>query len=139
MNKDNCCFDYVFTSSGCKGACKIHDIGTQCGTTVTNITAKTIIDFNTKVNQQNQQKYQKPLRQLVVVPSTADGFQDDPDGYVEPDPYKNHRAAFVHSKVTARRIPPYLNIFIHEHHITPYMQKVNLMTKIQYFVVPGFG
>ena len=96
-----------------------HDIGAQCGTTATNITAKTIIDFNAKVNQQKQQKSQKSLRQLVVVPSTADAFPDDLDGYDEPDPYKNHPAAFVPSKVQARRIPPYLNIFIHEHHITP--------------------
>ena len=66
---------------------------------------------------------------MVVVLSTADGFPGDIDGYVEPDPYKNHPAAFVPSKVPARRIPPYLNIFIPEHHITPHMQKVNLMSK----------
>ena len=45
------------------------------------------------------------------------------------DPYQNHPAAFVPSKVPARRIPPYLNIFIHKHHITPHMQMVNLMSK----------
>ena len=26
MNKDNCCFDYVCTCSGCKRAWKRHDI-----------------------------------------------------------------------------------------------------------------
>ena len=25
MNKDNCCFNYVCTGSGCKQACKRHD------------------------------------------------------------------------------------------------------------------
>ena len=103
-------------------------IGNLYGATATSITAKNVIDFNAKVNQQNQQKSQKSLRQLVVVPSTADGFPDDLDGYVEPDPYKNDPVAFVSSKVPARRIP-YLNIFIHEHHITPHMQKVSLMSK----------
>ena len=133
MNKDNCCFDYVCTSSGCKQTCKRHDIGAQCGATATNITAKIIIDsdirINAKVNQENQQKSPKSLRQLLVVPSTADGFPDDLDGYVEPDPYKNHPVAFVPSKLPARRIPPYMIIFIHEHHITPHMKKVNLMSK----------
>ena len=65
----------------------------------------------------------------MVVPSTADGFPDDLDGYVKPNPYKNHPAAFVPNKVPASRIPPYINIFIHEHHIIPHMQKVNLMSK----------
>ena len=65
----------------------------------------------------------------MVVPSTADGFPDDLDGYVEPNLYKNHPPAFEPSKVPARRIPPYMKIFIHEHHITPQMQKVNLMSK----------
>ena len=64
----------------------------------------------------------------MVVPNAADGFPDDLDGYVEPYPYKNHPAAFVPSKVPAR-IPPYMNILIHEHHITPHMDKVNLMSK----------
>ena len=44
------------------------------GTTATNKTAKIITDSGIKVNQQNQKKSQKPLRQLVVVPSPADGF-----------------------------------------------------------------
>ena len=66
----------------------------------------------------------------MVVSSTADGFPDDLDGYVEPDHYKNHPAAFVPSKVPARRIPPFMNILIHEHHITPHMRKVNMMSKL---------
>ena len=65
----------------------------------------------------------------MVVPNATDGFPDDLDGYVEPDPYKNYPAAFVPSKVPARRILPYINIFIHEHHITPHVQMVNLMSK----------
>ena len=65
----------------------------------------------------------------MVVCSPADGFPDALDGYVEPDLYKNHPAAFVPSKVPNRRIPPYMNIFIHEHHITPHLQKVNLMSR----------
>ena len=108
MNKDNCCFDYVYTCSDCKQACKRHNIGTQCGATVTNKTAKIITDSCAKVNQQNQQKSQKPLRQLVVVPSPADGLSDDLDG-MGLAPYQNHPAAFVSSKVTTRRIPPYTN------------------------------
>ena len=70
----------------------------------------------------------------MVVPNAADGFLDDLDGYVEPDPYKNHPAAFVPSKVPARRIPRYMNILIHEHHITPHMHKVNLISKFN--IVP---
>ena len=66
----------------------------------------------------------------MVVSSTADGFPDDLDGYVESDHYKNHPAAFVLSKGPARRIPPYMNILIHEHHITPHMIKVNMMSKL---------
>ena len=65
----------------------------------------------------------------MVVLSPADGFPDDLDGYVEPDPYKNHPAAFVPNKVPTRRTSPYMNIFIHEHHITPYTKKVNLMSR----------
>ena len=57
------------------------------------------------------------------------GYLDDLDGYVEPDLYKNHPAVFVPCKVPNRRTPPYMNIFIHEHHITPHMKKVNLMSK----------
>ena len=107
MNKDNCCSDYVCTCSGCKQACKRHDIGAQCGATVANKTAKFITDIEIIANQQNQQK---PLKQLEVVPNPVD---------VEPDPYKGHPAAFVPSKAPKRRIPPFMNIRIQEHHITP--------------------
>ena len=51
---------------------------------------KITTDSGAKVNQQNQQKSQKPLRQLVVVPSPADGFPDNLDGYVESGLYRNH-------------------------------------------------
>ena len=61
----------------------------------------------------------------MVVPNVADYL----DGCVEPDLYRNHPAAFVPSKVPNRRTPPYMNILIHEHHITPHMRKVNLMAK----------
>ena len=87
-----------------------------------NIVAKIIIDTSAK---QNQPKFQKSLKQLVVVPNAA----DDLDGYVEPDLYRNHPAAFVLSKVPNRRTPPYMNILIHKHHITLHMQKVNLIAK----------
>ena len=63
----------------------------------------------------------------MVVPSPADGFPDDLEGYVEQDPYQNHWAAVVSSKVPNRRIFPY--ICIQEYHITPHMIKVNLMAK----------
>ena len=43
-------------------------------------------------------KFSKTLRQLEVVSSTGDGFPDDLEGYVEPDPYQNQPAAFVPSK-----------------------------------------
>ena len=94
--------------------------------TATNKTAKIITDSDAK---ENQPKLQKPLRHLVVVPSPADGFLDDLDGYVEPDPYKNHPAVFVSSKVPTIRKPPYMNIFIHKHHITSHMKKGSLMSK----------
>ena len=71
----------------------------------------------------------------MVVSSTADGFPDDLDGYVEPDHYKNHPSAFVPSKVPVRRIPPFMNILIHEHHITPHMRKVNMMSKLNTLLV----
>ena len=116
LNKDNYCSDYVCTGSGCKWSCKRHDIGAQCGATVTNITAKFINDTNARQN------LQKTLKQLVVVSNAADGL----DGCVEPDLYRNHPAAFVPSKVPNRRTPPYINILIHEHHITPHVKKVNL-------------
>ena len=66
----------------------------------------------------------------MVVSSTADGFPDDLDGYVESDHYKNLPAKFVPSKLPARRIPPFMNILIHKHHITPHMRKVNIMSKL---------
>ena len=112
MNNYKCCSSYVCAGNGCKQACKRHDIGTQCGTTATNIKAKTIKDNQVKDNQQNQQNSQKYLRQLEVVSSTADGFPDDLEGYVELDPYKNQPAAFVPSKVPNRRRPPFMNICI---------------------------
>ena len=110
MNNYNCCSSYVCAGSGCKQSCKRHDIGTHCGATATTITAKTIKDNQVKGNQQNQQNSQKTLRQLEVVFSTADGFPDDLEGYVEPDPYQNQPAAFVPSKVPNIRTPPYMNI-----------------------------
>ena len=69
-------------------------------------------------SQQNQQKF---IRQLQVVPSPAEVCQNDPVGY---------QAAFVPSKVPRWRRPPYLNILIPEHHITPHMIKVNVMAKL---------
>ena len=61
--------------------------------------------------------------QLEVVPSPAEVCQNDPDGY--------QAAAFVPSKVPRWRSPPYLNILIPEHHITPHMIKVNVMAKLK--------
>ena len=98
------------------------NVGTQQQT----ITAKVIIDNPSK---ENQQKSQKLIKQLVVVPNAGDGFPYNLDGYVEPDLYKNHPAAFLPSQVTARRILPYMNILIHECHITLYVHKVILMSK----------
>ena len=89
-------------------------------------TAKFNIDTNVS---QNLPKSPKSLKQLVVVSNTEDGFPDDPDGYVEPDHYKNH-PAFVPSKVPARRVPPFINLFIHEYYITPHIRKVNMMSKL---------
>ena len=102
LNKDICCSDYVCTGSGCKQSCKRHNIGTQCGTTATNITVKFISDTNAS---QNQPKLPKSLKKLVVVSNAA----DDIDGCVEPDLYRNHPAAFVPSKV------PNKDTTIHEH------------------------
>ena len=99
-------------------------------------TAQTTRNFETKSNQQNRQESQKTLRQLEVVSSPANQqvnssieFPDDLEGYVEPDPYQNQPAAFVPSKVPRWRTPPYMNILIQEHHITPHMIKVILMAK----------
>ena len=118
LNKDICYSNYVCTCSGCKQSCKRHDIGAQCGATATNITAKIIIDTSAR---QSQPKPTKSLKQLVVVSNVA----DDLDGCVEPDLYRNIPAEFVPSKVPNRRTPPYMNILIHEHHITAHMKKVN--------------
>ena len=70
-------------------------------------TAEIIVDTGIKINQQ---KSQKSLRQLEVVPNPPDGFPDDLDGYFESDLYKNHPAAFVSSRVPNRRTPAYINI-----------------------------
>ena len=59
---------------------------------------------------------------MEVVSSSAEVCQNDPDGY--------QPAAFVPSKVTRWRKPPYLNILIPEHHITSHMIKVNAMAKL---------
>ena len=72
-------------------------------------------------SQQNQQNQKKIIRQLEVVPSPAEVCQNDPVGY--------QAAAFVPSKVPRWRRPPYLDILIPEHHITPHMIKVNVMAK----------
>ena len=119
MNNYKCCVPYVCASSSCKWACKRHNIGAQCGATATNIVAQTTRNFDAKIHQQNSQK---SLRQWEVVSSIA-------EGYVEPDPYQNQPAAFVPSQVPNRRTPPFMNICIQEHHITPHMIKVNLMAK----------
>ena len=103
MNNSKCCIPYVCASSGHKWACERHDIGTQCGATATNIAAQTIKNFDAN---SNQQKFQKTLRQLEVVSSAADGYQNQP-------------AAFVPSKVSRWKTPPYMKILIPEHYITP--------------------
>ena len=103
----------------CKQSCERHDIGTQCGATATNTTAQTTKNSDANSNQQNQKKFSKK-RQLEVVSSPADGYQNQP---AQP-------AAFVPSKVPRWRTPPYLNILIPEHHITPHMIKVNAMAKL---------
>ena len=70
----------------------------------------------------------------MVVTNPADEFPADLQNYVEPDPYKHHPAAFVPSKVPRWRTPPHMNILIQEHHITPHMIKVNLMSKFNTLV-----
>ena len=42
---------------------------------------------------------------------------------------KNHGHNATPSKDPNRRIPPCMNILIHEHDSTPHMKKVNLMAK----------
>ena len=138
MNNFKSCVPCVCTSSGRKRVCKEHDIGTQCGATATNTATETVGNFDAiniqqnqqnqqsslqnQQKQQNQQNSQKFIRQLEVVPSPAEVCQNDPDGY--------QAAAFVPSKVPRWRRPPYLNILIPEHHITPHMIKVNVMAKL---------
>ena len=121
MNKSKSCIPYVCMGSGHKWVSKRHDIGAQCRDTATNIGQKTE-NFDTTNNQQNQQNSQKLLRQLEVVSSPAAEGQNNPDGY--------QPAAFVPSKVPRWRTPPFLNIIIPEHHITPHMIKVNVMAKL---------
>ena len=128
MNNFKSCIPCVCTGSGRKRVCKEHNIGTQCGATATNTATETVENFDaTNIqqklqNQPNQQNSKKLIRQLEVVPSPAEVCQNDPGGY--------QAAAFVPSKVPRWRRPPYLNILIPEHHITPHMIKVNVMAKL---------
>ena len=66
---------------------------------------------------------------MVVPTIAADGFPEDLETYVEPDPYRGQPAALVPSKVPKRRTPPFMNILVEEHHITPHMQKVHVMSR----------
>ena len=134
MNTIKSCVPCVCTGSGHRRVCEEHNIGAQCGATTTNTATETVepsgaksIQKNLKnqlniltklISQQNQQKF---IRQLEVVPSPAEVCQNDPVGY---------QAAFVPSKVPRWKRPPYLNILIPEHHITPHMIKVNVMAKL---------
>ena len=135
MNTFKSCVPCVCTSSGRKRVCEEHNIGTQCGATTTNTATETVEHSDAKSIQKNlqnqlniltklksQQNQQKFIRQLEVVPSPAEVCQNDPVGY--------QAAAFVPSKVPRWRRPPYLNILIPEHHITPHMIKVNVMAKL---------
>ena len=119
MNNFKNCIPCVCTGSGHKQVCERHDVGTQCGATATNTAAQTTENIGASNNQQNSQKL---LRQLEVGPSPAAEGQNNPDGY--------QPAAFVPSKVPRWRKPPFLNILIPEHHITPHMIKVNVMAKL---------
>ena len=94
--------------------------------TATNTATNTGENIDATNIQENQQNSQKPLRQLEVVSSSAEVCQNDPDGY--------QAAAFVPSKVPRWRRSPYPNNLIPEHHITPHMIKVNVMTKLN--IVP---
>ena len=122
MNNFKSCVPCVCTGSGCKWVCERHNICAQCGATATNTATRTVENIDATNIQHNQQNSQKPLRQLEVVPSLAEVCQNDPDGY--------QAAAFVPSKEPRWRKPPYLNILIPEHHITPHMIKVNVMAKL---------
>ena len=140
MNTIKSCVPCVCTGSGRRRVCEEHNIGTQCGATTTNTATETVEHSDAKSiqenlqnqknqlnilkklkNQKNQQNQQNFIRQLEVVPSPAEVCQNDPVGY--------QAAAFVPSKVPRWRRPPYLNILIPEHHITPHMIKVNVMAK----------
>ena len=135
MNNFKSCIPCVCIGSGHKWVCERHDIDTQCGATATKTAAQTTENINATNNQHNQQNSQKLLRQLEVVSSSAEVCQNDPDGRGL-TPYKDHAAgwgqvaAFVPSKVPRWRKPPFLNILIPEHHITPHMIKVNVMAKL---------
>ena len=122
MYKLKSCVPCVCTGSGRKRVCEKHNIGTQCGATTTNTATEIVENFDATNIQQNQQNFQKPIRQLEVVSNPAEVCQNDPDGY--------QAAAFVPSKMPRWRSPPYLNILIPEHHITPHMIKVNVMAKL---------
>ena len=125
MSNFKSCIPCVCTGSGHKRVCKKHNICTQCGATAKNTATEIVQNIdatNIQQNQHNQQNSQKLVRQLEVVPNPAEVCQNDSDGY--------QAAAFVPSKVPRWRSPPYLNILIPEHHITPHMIKVNVMAKL---------
>ena len=135
MNTFKSCVPCVCTGSGHKRVCEEHNIGAQCGATTTNTATETVEHSDAKSIQKNlqnqlniltklknQQNQQKVIRQMEVVPSPAEVCQNGPVGY--------QAAAFVPSKVPRWRRPPYLNILIPEHHITPHMIKVNVMAKL---------
>ena len=122
MNNFKSCVPCVCTGRGRKWVCEKHNIGTQCGASATNTATETVENFDVTNIQQNQQNSQKPIKQLEVVPNSTKVCQNDPDGY--------QAAAFVPSKAPRWRSPPYLNILIPEHHITPHMIKVNVMAKL---------
>ena len=123
------CYNVCMSSSGCMGLCKEHnhDIGTQCGATTADRSTS-----STKVNVtviQQQQNLNTQSKQLEVVPLGADGYPVELESYVEPDPFRGQPAALVPSKVPQRQTPPFINILVEEHHITPYMQKVHVMSR----------
>ena len=66
MNKDNCYSSDVCTYSGCKQACKRHNIGVQCVAIAAKKTANPISDIEITANQQ------KPLKQLEEVSNPVD-------------------------------------------------------------------
>ena len=79
---------------------------------------------------QNQQKSHNSSQQLGSVKiNPEDGFPEDLDSYVEPDSYRGQPATFVPSKVPKRRIPPFMNILVEKHHITPSLQRAHVMAR----------